>query len=80
MIIILDKIFICEYMNKNINSKIFEQGHRNISSDHEIVILTRQKSKEISNKIKQCHYTPKNIRAKVQKFMESRLRQYYIIL
>ena len=34
---------------------------KHISSEHEVIILTRQESKEISNKIKQCHYTSKNI-------------------
>ena len=28
---------------------------KHISSEHEVIILTRQESKEISNKIKQCH-------------------------
>ena len=34
---------------------------KHISSEHEVIILTRQESKEISNKIKQCHYTSNNI-------------------
>lgn len=35
---------------------------KHISSNHEIVILTRQESKRISSKIKQCHYGSKNIK------------------
>ena len=34
---------------------------QHIQDQHDIVILTRQKSKKISNRVKQCHYNSNNI-------------------